>query len=268
MNPPSTMHRMPVVPPRLLAVETSGVPGWVVLSEGGRPVAWRKLDGDLPSARSHLASLDEAWSEAGWTSPPDIVLAGIGPGSYTGTRIACASARSLAYAWGVPAVPFDTFEAIAEYAVLARGLADGADVAVARDARRGAFYLGLFRAEGGTAAREAPDRLVDRMQMDVVVPPGAARVADAPACAILSGGRSAWDTEACGADAIARVCARLHARGAFPGMADLAPRTLRRALGGEEIGRTSRPPGDESLATQSEPRATRTEPRADRSEKA
>jgi tRNA threonylcarbamoyladenosine biosynthesis protein TsaB len=220
------------MPPRLLAIEMSGVPGWVVLSEGDRPVAWRRLDGDLPSARSHLASLDGAWREAGWTSPPDLVLAGIGPGSYTGTRIACASVRALAYAWGVPAVPFDTFEAIAEHAVLSRGLGEGTVVAVARDARRGAFYLGLFRAEGGSAAREAQDRLVERPELEGIVPAKAACVADAPARGLLSGS-SEWEAEACSEVAIARVCERVRARGGFTGAEGLVPRTLRRVLGVE-----------------------------------
>lgn len=215
--------------PRLLVLDASGVPGWVVLSEGARPVAWRRLDGDPHSARSHLGFLDEAWREAGWAGAPDLVLAGIGPGSYTGIRIACASVRALAYAWGAPSAPFDTFEAIAEHAVLARGLAGGTALAVARDARRGAFYLGLFHAEGGAAVRHAPDRLVERAELDEVVPADAVRVADAPARALLPG----WDEEGCDAASIARVCARMSARGGPHDAAEISPRTLRRALGSE-----------------------------------
>lgn len=63
------------------------------------------------------------------------VHVGIGPGSYTGVRVAVAAAKGLSRAWGV--------EVVGVYSLLAQAgdaLAVGAEVVVTRDARRGNVY--------------------------------------------------------------------------------------------------------------------------------
>ena len=61
---------------------------------------------------------------------------GIGPGNFTGVRIAVATARSLALALGVPAVGVTTFEAMA--------LGAARPCVVILDARREQLYVQVF----------------------------------------------------------------------------------------------------------------------------
>ena len=88
-----------------------------------------------------------------------------GPGTFTGVRIALATARGLAFALRRPAVGITTLEALA----VAVASPDDAPVASVIDARRGEVYLQMFAADGGaldearlvtvdTAVHEIPDR--------------------------------------------------------------------------------------------------------------
>jgi tRNA threonylcarbamoyl adenosine modification protein YeaZ len=90
-----------------------------------------------------------------------------GPGTFTGVRIALATARGLAFALRRPAVGITTLEALAA-AVASH---DDTPVASVIDARRGEVYLQMFAADGGaldearlvtvdTAVHEIPDRAV------------------------------------------------------------------------------------------------------------
>jgi len=69
-----------------------------------------------------------------------------GPGSYTGIRVGLASARSLAYAAGVPLCGIDAFAACAEGAEVAEH--PDAPRVVAIDARRGRVYVQVMDSGG------------------------------------------------------------------------------------------------------------------------
>lgn len=71
------------------------------------------------------------------------VACGRGPGTFTGTRVAVASAKGLAYGLGRPVVPVSTLAAVAASSTRA-----GTVLAVL-DARRGEVYGGRWRYEGG-----------------------------------------------------------------------------------------------------------------------
>jgi len=73
----------------------------------------------------------------------DAIGVGIGPGNFTGVRIAVAAARGLALALGIPAVGVSRLEA------LAFGLPR--PLAVVEDARRGEVYVQAFDAAGADA---------------------------------------------------------------------------------------------------------------------
>lgn len=91
-----------------------------------------------------LPMVDRLLGEAG-LSPRglDAIAAAVGPGSFTGLRIATAVGQGLAFGADLPVVPVGTLEALAEGS-------ESAQVAVALDARMGEVYFGAFR-------RRAPD---------------------------------------------------------------------------------------------------------------
>lgn len=72
----------------------------------------------------------------------DGIAFGMGPGSFTGLRIACAVAQGLAYAAGLPVVGINSLQAMA---------ADtgGDKVLVCLDARKGEVYHGIYAREAG-----------------------------------------------------------------------------------------------------------------------
>ncbi|MGU3473393.1 tRNA (adenosine(37)-N6)-threonylcarbamoyltransferase complex dimerization subunit type 1 TsaB [Paenibacillus sp. D51F] len=125
-----------------------------------------------PAERNHSAhvvpAVQKLLADAG-ISPGQLdgIAAGIGPGSYTGVRIAASVAKTLAWAWKLPIVGVSTLEAMAvgawrehagqsSEAVASHGEADdaarsadavGASWAVPLiDARRGQAYTALFAA--------------------------------------------------------------------------------------------------------------------------
>ncbi|HSQ21564.1 MAG TPA: tRNA (adenosine(37)-N6)-threonylcarbamoyltransferase complex dimerization subunit type 1 TsaB [Coriobacteriia bacterium] len=81
------------------------------------------------------------------------ILCGRGPGSFTGVRIAMATAKGLAHGLGVPLVGVGTLDAVA-----VRAQRNGL-VAVVGDAMRGEVYPALFRVASGRAERLTADRV-------------------------------------------------------------------------------------------------------------
>ncbi|NGQ96061.1 tRNA (adenosine(37)-N6)-threonylcarbamoyltransferase complex dimerization subunit type 1 TsaB [Brevibacillus sp. SYP-B805] len=87
-------------------------------------------------------------------------LAGIavaqGPGSYTGVRIGVATAKSMAWALGIPVVGVSSLQAVA---MNAAGFSGG--IVPMFDARRGQVYTGGYRTqEDGSVALALPERIV------------------------------------------------------------------------------------------------------------
>ncbi len=72
---------------------------------------------------------------------PDAIAVGIGPGSFTGLRIAASVAQGLAFGWNIPLVPVSSLQIIAQTAY--EKYADPA-VLVAMDARMGEVYWGEY----------------------------------------------------------------------------------------------------------------------------
>lgn len=72
------------------------------------------------------------------------IVLGIGPGSFTGLRIACAAAKGLSIATRIPVIGISSFWAIAE-AVKNKAC----DIAIIADARKNLIYGARFKARGG-----------------------------------------------------------------------------------------------------------------------
>lgn len=122
----------------ILALETS--------TELGSCALWR--DGEIlerlcPGGRSHSETLlplvRELLAEAACTvGQLDAIAFGVGPGAFTGLRIACGAAQGLAVAADIPLVPVTSLEAMASLA--------GAERVIALlDARMGEVYSGSYQ---------------------------------------------------------------------------------------------------------------------------
>ena len=112
----------------LLAIDTSAGTS-VALVAGGRVLA----EADEPGTRRHAEAigtlLRDVLRDAG-AVPGDVtgVVAGMGPGPFTGLRVGIAAARAFAFGIGAPVHPVVSHDAIAHGA--------GTRVLVVTDARR------------------------------------------------------------------------------------------------------------------------------------
>ncbi len=142
-------HRIPAVAhePNILAIETSGRIGSVALATGCELKQSARFRADSNHAAELLPTIDELCRPLGWT-PGDIdqVYLSIGPGSFTGLRIAVTLARTLALSIKADIVAVATLELIAQNALLAGE--PPRRVVVLLDAKRGQVYSAAFeRAE-------------------------------------------------------------------------------------------------------------------------
>lgn len=122
---------------KILALETAADPGSIALWLDGNVVARSCPDG-LSNSATLLPLAEAALKDAGiGFSDLDGIAFGMGPGSFTGLRVACGAAQGLAFARDLPLLGIGTLEAMA----LASG---GERVIVALDARMGEVYYGFF----------------------------------------------------------------------------------------------------------------------------
>ncbi len=107
----------------------------------------------------------------------DLILVGLGPGTFTGIRISAATARSLAFGSGVGVTGGDTLSALAASAL--QTLGEGESVLSVVDARRGEVFAQRHgNGEPGDILCAAPESLPESMYATLVVGDGAARYRD------------------------------------------------------------------------------------------
>ncbi|WP_434756720.1 tRNA (adenosine(37)-N6)-threonylcarbamoyltransferase complex dimerization subunit type 1 TsaB [Paenibacillus amylolyticus] len=154
----------------------------------------------------HVVPVMEQLLAASSTEPGQLdgIAVGIGPGSYTGIRIAVTASKTLAWAWDIPVAGVSSLQALAwggwhsGLAAKAQAAADDAAAGAGGtpsadqggtsaapvhwivplvDARRGQAYTALFASAGSdTPSRLAPDAI---RQMDGWLEELAARLAEA-----------------------------------------------------------------------------------------
>jgi N6-L-threonylcarbamoyladenine synthase len=109
----------------------------------------------LPCVRDLLAGLHLSMRDV------DEVVAGRGPGSFTGVRIGVATAKGIAHGLGAPLFGIGTLDAVA-WAVATDATLVGetpVTLGVVGDAMRGEVYPVLFRASAGAVERLSPDQV-------------------------------------------------------------------------------------------------------------
>jgi len=178
----------------ILALDTSmGACSAAVLRAGTGTRRLEALQVEMPRghAEALMPMVDEVLAEAEiGPSDLDLIAASVGPGSFTGVRIAIAAARGLALVTSAKLFGTDSLSVVARASLLAGADPQG-PFAVAVDARRGMLYFGLF----DETARKmdgplliAPDDAAALLPRDLVlsIGSGAGALAEAAASRGLS----------------------------------------------------------------------------------
>jgi tRNA threonylcarbamoyladenosine biosynthesis protein TsaB len=156
---------------RVLAVETSSLAGGVALLDDGRLVAEYLLDVRVTHSERLMASVDRVLADAYWT-PRELhgLAVAVGPGSFTGLRVAVSTVKGLALALGLPIAPVPTLDAMAAALPWA-----ALPVCPVLDARKGEVYASLYRWDGAVMRRDwdylalSPDAMAERLTEPVIV---------------------------------------------------------------------------------------------------
>jgi tRNA threonylcarbamoyl adenosine modification protein YeaZ len=132
---------------RLLAIDTSSAAVTAALHDGTRVVAeatevGAQAHGELLAPTIERVLRDAAVPAGGLS----YIVAGVGPGPFTGLRVGLVTARVMAEALGLVAHGVCSLDALAAEA-LATGAVEG-PFAVATDARRKEVYLAAYAADG------------------------------------------------------------------------------------------------------------------------
>ena len=143
---------------RVLAIETSWSSGTVAAAEGERCLGQTELSAQHRTAQSLAPAIAAQLAAAGW-QPGDVQLVAVtvGPGSFTGLRIAVTTAKTFAYAVGAEVVGLNTLEVIA-----AQAPADQKEVWAVMDAQRQQLFCARFRQSGGQLEVVRETTVVDR----------------------------------------------------------------------------------------------------------
>lgn len=125
----------------ILALETSTELGSCALWRDGSVVE-RTCPEKRPHSETLLPLVRELLAEGGVRiGDLDAIAFGVGPGAFTGLRVACGAAQGLAVAADVPLIPVTSLETIATRLGADRAL-------VLLDARMGEVYSGRYEREG------------------------------------------------------------------------------------------------------------------------
>ena len=146
--------------PISLAVETSGRHGSIALGRGATCVEEVAFSTERERARDLLPAIDALVSRNGH-APGDIehCYVSVGPGSFTGLRVAVTFARHLALATGAKLVAVPTMDCIAQNARQAAQRIERAIVIL--PARKGQMFAASYRRDGEVFACELPVRMAE-----------------------------------------------------------------------------------------------------------
>lgn len=156
-----------------------------------------------------LSMVNEVLSDAGWEiSDLDAVAFGRGPGSFTGVRIAAATAQGLAFGADLPVVAVSSLGALAQAAFATLGVRR---CAAALDARMDEVYFGAFEIDSEGIAQPA--------QRERVCPPEDVRLPGGKPWTAVGGGWAAYESRL-----VARLGERIEAvhAHAYPRARDVA----------------------------------------------
>ncbi len=141
--------------PRSIALETSGRVGSVAVVDDDKIVAEQTFPHGLKNAAGIIPIIDSLIQTRGW-KPADLqqVFLSIGPGSFTGLRIAVTLAKTLALATGVKLVAVPTVNVLA-----ANAPADAENLIIVLDAKRDQIFTASFTRQNDKWIEQEPTHL-------------------------------------------------------------------------------------------------------------
>lgn len=151
--------------PLVLAVETSGRAGSVALGRGDELLSEIPFSGPMRHSVELFETVKTMLAEADRT-PQQIqhIYISVGPGSFTGIRIAVTLAKTMHLAVGVKIIAADTMDVLTENAP---GYTDNDDsketitkIGTIVDAKRGQFFTAVFEKQDNLWQKVAPAQLL------------------------------------------------------------------------------------------------------------
>jgi tRNA threonylcarbamoyladenosine biosynthesis protein TsaB len=142
---------------KVLGIETATGVGGVALIEGETVRAEYRLEMTMMHAERLMVLIDRVLGDSGRSLDDlDALAVSIGPGSFTGLRVAVNTVKGLAIGKPIPVAAVPTLEAMAWNAS-----AGGCAVCPMIDAKKGEVYAALFSSEsGGGLKRMMEDRII------------------------------------------------------------------------------------------------------------
>lgn len=150
----------------ILAIDTSLGTAVAIIDGVGTTLSEQSSQNRLGHAEAIGGLLETALAEAGDTTGPTYVAAGMGPGPFTGLRVGIAAARAFALGRGIPSIPVVSHDAIALEILTTRP--DAARFAVVTDARRREFAYTVYEGLDSDAlpVRITEPALIPREELD------------------------------------------------------------------------------------------------------
>lgn len=148
----------------ILALETSGRFGSVALGCGSKLLSVAEFSAPLRHGSELFGAIEALLSHPGAEAQRiKQVFISIGPGSFTGLRIAVTAAKMMHLALGIEIIAVDTLDVIAanasEFISKTGGLQINR-VAVVLDAKRGQFFVAVYKNSNGRVLKEVGDCLM------------------------------------------------------------------------------------------------------------
>ncbi|MBD3234357.1 MAG: tRNA (adenosine(37)-N6)-threonylcarbamoyltransferase complex dimerization subunit type 1 TsaB [candidate division Zixibacteria bacterium] len=152
----------------ILTIDTSMEIGSVGLVSDGAVLADHRFEIKRGTTNTVHSFIEDIFKQAG-ILPASIKLVAvvIGPGSFTGLRVALAAGKGIAHPHSIPIAGVETTHAIAE--MVER---DGIIVPVI-DAKRSQLYVAMFERTGGKLRANDVNRAIDVDKFEELIPSGA-----------------------------------------------------------------------------------------------
>lgn len=147
-----------------LGIDTSTMTATVGLSDGDKEIVSYEITEGVFNSEELTDMIDDIFSHIKYTiKDVELFAVGVGPGSFTGTRIAVTMARTFAQILKKPIVGVSSLRAMSM-------IDSDDDVLVLVDAKRKRAYYGLYSNDGKKVIQEDAIKNIDEILEDIKTP--------------------------------------------------------------------------------------------------